>query len=199
LRAAAFAGAATLAGCGGHIGGNTPPNGTLTLSFTPTQTSVTSLTLSSASVHIEEISVIGDVAPDPRSMISDLQIDALSTGTSVKLATIPQGLYSRVHFGVEHTAISGSWRGVPLTVSLSSDDGTPVDLSSSAGVDVAPGHDGTFAVTLDVASWFANSILDGATAVGGQITIDRTNNPTVAAQLSSLVAASFALTASPLP
>jgi hypothetical protein len=201
LRAAAFAGAGFLAGCGGIVGGPPPPHdGTLTLSFTPSAASVSQLTLASAGVHLEGISVIGDVAPDGRSMISDLQIDALSTtGTSVKLPTIPQGVYSRVRFKVEHTSVQGTWRGMPLSMSLESDDGTPVDLSSSAAVDVAPGHNGTFSVTLDVASWFAGQLLDGATAVSGQITVDNANNATIGSQLKSRVAASFALTPSPLP
>jgi hypothetical protein len=201
LRAAAFAGAASLAGCGGVVGGPPPPaDGTLTLTITPGSASVSQLTLASASVHLEGISVIGDVAPDGRSMISDLQIDALSTaGTSVKLATIPQGVYSHVRFKVEHTSAQGTWRGMPLSVSLESDDGTPVDLSSSAAVDVAPGHDGTFSVTLDVASWFAGALLDGATPVSGQITVDNGNNSAIGSQLKSRVAASFALKTSPLP
>ena len=200
LRATAFVGATALAGCGGTPGGPPPPSdGTLTLSFAPASAQVSSLTLASAGVQLEGITIIGDVAPDGRSMISELQIDALSTGSSVKLGAIPQGVYSRVRFNLEHVAVQGSWRGAPLQVQLESDNGTPVDLSSSSGVDVAPGHDGTFAVTLDVGSWFAGQLLDGATQSQGQIVIDAANNTTVAAQLKSRVAASFTLKASTLP
>lgn len=197
LRAAAFAGAAALAGCGPKPGGPPPPpNGTLTVDFAPSHGAVTNLTLSSASVHLEGITVIGDVTPDGRSMISDLSIDALGSGVAQTLSAIPQGVYSRVRFKLEHAAAQGTWRGMPFSYSVENDDGSrvaPVDLSSRSGVDVAPGHDGTFTVTLDVASWFANAILDGATAAGGQITIGGSNNSAVAQQITARVAGSFAL------
>ena len=200
VRAAVFAGAAALAGCGGASGEPPPPSeGVLTLSFAPTPPAASPLTLAAAAVQLEGITVIGDVEPDGRSMISELQIDALSTGTSVKLGAIPQGVYSRVRFNLHHVSVQGSWRGLPLQVQLERDNGTPVDLSSSEGVDVAPGHDGMFAVTFDVGGWFAGQVLDGATQVQGRIVVDAANNTTVGAQLESRIAASFALNPSTLP
>jgi hypothetical protein len=201
LRTAAFASVATLAGCSGTVGHSAPVNGALTVDFMPRSATLANLTLLAASVHLESVAVLGDVTPDARSMIADVSVDALGPGESTKLATIPQGVYSRVRFNVEHLAVQGTWRNLSLSVQLDNDDSSalPVDLSSPDGVDVTPGHDGTVTVTIDVAGWFGNALLDGATAAGGQIVVDRANNVAVAQKLRTNVATSFALQDAPVP
>ena len=155
--AASLWGAAVLGGCGGQTGGNVPPAGTLTVDVRPTVSAVAGLQLSSGRVQIEGLTVLGDVAPDGRSMVSEFNLDVLSSGASFSLSMLPQGVYSRVRFSVDHANAAGTWRGMPLTVSLEPNDdngASVVDLRSD-GVEVTPGHDGELAVGVDAGAWFA--------------------------------------------
>jgi hypothetical protein len=131
-------------------------------------------------------------------MLSEIRLDLLSAGQSFSLTMLPQGVYSRVRFTGDQVELEGSWRGVPLKVKLEQQgEGNPVDLRSN-GVEVAPGGVATFAISVDVASWFAGGLLDSATATQQEILVDAANNPAVAAQLAARVAASFGLHDSPV-
>jgi hypothetical protein len=199
--AASLWGATALGGCGGQTGGNGPADGTLTLDVRPTVSAVTGLQLSSGRVQIEGLTVLGDVAPDGRSMVSEFNLDVLSSGASFSLSMLPQGVYSRVRFSVDHATVAGTWRGMPLTVSVEPDDdngASVVDLRS-AGVEVTPGHDGELAVALDAGAWFAGNVLDGATPDQGQIVVDNSHNAAVASEIISSMLGSFTLQDSVAP
>lgn len=195
VAAASLLGASALVGCG-NPSGSGPPAGTLTVDVTPTVSAVSGLHITSGKMQIEGLTVLGDVAPDGRSMISEFNLDLLSSGASFSLSMLPQGVYSRVRFTVDHANVAGTWRDVPLTIAIEGgDDGgsaSVVDLRSD-GVEVAPGHDGTLALGVDAGSWFAGNILDGAPAVQNQIVIDGSHNAAVAAQLLARIPASFTL------
>jgi hypothetical protein len=189
--AASLWGVTALTGCGAP-GGSGTPDGTLTVAVTPTATAVAGLQLTSGRSQIEGLTVLGDVAPNGRTMVSEFNLDLLSTGASFTLSTVPQGVYSRVHFAVDETQVAGSWRGMPLSLALESDDGVAVDLRSN-GVELAPGHDGELTVGVDVGAWFAGNVLDGATPDQGQLVVDKSHNATVAAEIQSRLPASFSL------
>jgi hypothetical protein len=191
-RVAALAAALALTGCGN--GPVTPPDeGVLTLRFVPTSPAVSPLALSSSRLTIENLTLLGDVAPDGRSMLSELTIDLLSSGVSFMFTMLPQGLYSRVRFSVDKVVLEGSWRGVPLHVQLEVDNAPIVDLRSAAGVEVGPAQDVLLAIRIDGASWFAGNLLDTAVVASGEIVIDSGNNLTIGEQLLARVAASFSL------
>jgi hypothetical protein len=197
--AASLWGAAALGGCSTTPGNNGTPDGMLTVAVKPTMSAVSGLQLSSGRVQIEGLTVLGDVAPDGRSMVSEFNLDLLSTGASFTLSMLPQGVYSRVRFNVDHANVAGTWRGTPLTLSIESDDGTPVDLRSN-GVEVTPGHDGALELDVDAGLWFSNNVLDGATVdTNGQLVVDGSHNPTVASQIKSRLAGSFTLQDSTAP
>jgi hypothetical protein len=188
-----------VAGCHGQVGAPPPPDGVLTLSIAASASPAEPLQLTSASLGIERLTVLGDVAPDARAMVAEAHIDLLSTGKTLTFMMLPQGLYSRVQFRFEELSLQGSWRGTPLSVHLDSDNGELVDLRSAAGVEVTPGHDGSFAVTVDDNSWFAGDLLDSATQAQGQILVDALDNTAVGSQLFARVPASFSLQNPPVP
>lgn len=205
LAAALLWGGSALSGCGHSPGGPTPNDGVLTVQLEPTPSAVAGLTLTSGALKIEGLTVLGDVAPDGRAMVSEFSLDLLSTGASFTLSMLPQGLYSRVRFNIDHVNLAGSWRGAPLVVQLEGeneggDGGGSVDVRSS-GVEVAPGHDAALTVATDDAAWFGNNLLDGATPDGtGQITIDGFHNVTIAATVWSRITSSFSLAdTTPIP
>lgn len=189
--------AATLAaGCGGMPTAPNPDNGVLTLTITPADTAVTSLQLDSAALEVENLSVLGDVAPDSRSMIAKANIDLLSAGSRFTFTMLPQGVYSRVRFNIHHVVFQGTWRGVQVQCQIEiGDDGVGgiVDLRTATGGELAPGHDVTLPVTLDVGSWFADNLLDAAVQSGGNIQIDEYNNTAIGQQLATRALSSFTL------
>ena len=198
LAAALLWGLSALGGCGHSPDGQTPNDGVVTLRIDPTPTAVAGLTLTSGTLRIEGLTVLGDVATDGRAMVSEFSLDLLSSGTSFTLSMLPQGLYSRVRFGIDHANVAGSWRGAPFVVALEGEaegggGSGAVDVRASA-VEVAPGHDAELTVATDYAAWFGNNLLDGATPDStGQITIDGSHNLTVAATLWPRITSSFSL------
>lgn len=191
--AALLCGASALAGCDGHGGGQMTTNGVLTVDVRPTTMPPAGLTISGGRVHIEGLTVLGDVAPTGRSMVSEFSLDLASTGASFSLSELPQGVYSRVHLNVESVGVTGSWRGMPLQFAYETEPSIGVDLRAD-GVEIAPGHDGELAVGVDAGAWFAGNVLDGATPDGnGALVVDPSHNPVVAATVASRVGASFSL------
>ncbi|MGZ3428653.1 MAG: hypothetical protein ACXVCV_18500 [Polyangia bacterium] len=196
--AASLWGAIALSGCGSQPGGNGTPDGVLTVAVQPTVSAVAGLQLSSGRMQIEGLTVLGDVAPDGRAMVSEFNLDLLSTGASFTLSMLPQGVYSRVRFHVDHATVAGTWRGTPLTLAVETSDGSTVDLRSN-GVEVTPGHDGELALGVDAGAWFAGNLLDSALVDQGQIVVDGSHNVTVAAQILSRLPGSFTLQDSVAP
>jgi hypothetical protein len=198
-RLLAAASLSALTGCGNSPGGTGPAPGTLTVDVKPAAIAVTGLSLTSCKLEIEGLTVLGDVAPSG-PMIHEFTLDALSAGASFPLAMLPQGVYSRVRFSVDHVSAAGSWRDTPLSLSLDAGDNTIVDLRSN-GVELTPGHDAAFTLGVDPGSWFAGNVLDGATVASNQILIDALTNTAVGAQILASVPASFTLqdSTTPLP
>ncbi len=194
LVAAALAG-----GCGQSPGMQPPAGGVLTLNLTPAAISVADLSLQSAKVQIEGLTIIGDIT-SARANPSEVDLDLLGATRSFTFDMLPQGVYSRVDFHVDTIAAQGTWRGVPLQVQLETADGTPAtDLRSSSGMELGAGHDVTFTVSADGGSWFAGNILDSATQTSSQIVVDQANNTSIGSQLLSRALASFTLHDSPIP
>lgn len=177
-----------------------PPGlGSLLVTISPSSTPVANLQLQSASLHFQNLSVFGDVAPNGRSMLSSAQLDLLGQPMTYSFEMLPQGLYSRVRFNVSEAQIQGSWRGHPLQIGIESDDlgGAVIDLRSPSGVEVQPGQDGSFAVAESLSAWFDGNLLDSATPdANGKITINDDVNRAVASQLSAKMVASFTLSQS---
>lgn len=192
--------AALLSGCGQSPGMQPPAGGVLTLNLTPSAISVSGLSLQSAKVQIEGLTVIGDITA-ARANPSELSLDLLGAMRSFTFDTLPQGVYSRVDFRVDSLAAQGTWRGVPLQVQLETPDGAPatVDLRSSSGMELGAGHDVVFTVTVDGGSWFAGNLLDSATQTSSQIVVDQYNNTSIGSQILTSALASFTLHDSPIP
>ena len=139
------------------------------------------------------VTVFGDVAPDGRSMLNEVSVSLLDSGRAFVFSMLPQGLYSLVRLRVHEVHVDGTYRGVPLHISFEDESSAPVDLRSPSGVDVVPGHDGTFSISIDDNAWFANQLLDSASASGGQIVITGQSNGTVLNTLASRIMSSFTL------
>jgi len=192
--------AALLSGCGQSPGMQPPAGGVLTLNLAPSAPSVSGLSLSSAKIQIENLTVIGDVASGHAS-VSELSLDLLGATQSFTFDMLPQGVYSRVDFRVDSLQAQGTWRGVPLQIQLEPGDGSAatVDLRSSSGMELAAGHDVTFTVSVDGGSWFAGNLLDSATQSSSQIVVDQYNNTSIGSQILMRALASFTLHDSPIP
>jgi hypothetical protein len=182
-----------LAACGGPT--TPPPNpGVLSMTLTPSTLSVTGLETTTAKVPLMNVTVLGDVAPDGRSMIAELDLDALAGAKEYSFSTLPQGVYSVISFNFGASQFEGTWRGMPLHIHLEADDvRTPTQLRSPSGFEIGPGMDAALSIAVDTSSWFAGNLLDRATPVAGVITIGDNSNEPVAEQLASQIAASFSL------
>jgi hypothetical protein len=182
-----------LAACGGPT---TPaPNpGVLTMTLTPATLSVTGLQTTTAKVPLMNVTVLGDVAPDGRSMIAELDLDALAGAKEYSFSTLPQGVYSVISFTFGASQFEGTWRGMPLHIQLEAEDHpVPTQLRSQSGQEIGPGMDAAFAISVDTGSWFAGNLLDQAVPVGGAITIDDHTNDLVGEALAQRIATSFSL------
>ena len=183
---------ATVAGCGDMKGQGPPGSSSVTVRVQPMATAVDGLQLSSGRVEIENLTVLGDVGPSQRTMVSEFSLDLTSAGKSFMLSMTPQGVYSRVRFSLDDLNVSGTWRGTPFTVQIDPEDQPAIDLLSTP-IDLTPGSSAEFTVSVDPAAWFGNDLLDGATVSAGQLTIDSGHNPTVAATLGSTLPDGFSL------
>jgi hypothetical protein len=202
-----------LAGLGSACGDGGPPTsaekGIATVGFTPLEANVSGLALESAGMHIRDILVIGNVPPPPPPRppppgpppsgrpppppLPDIDLDVLSSGGSVTLSWLPQGLYSRVAFIFERVSLRGTWKGTPFSVSLANVMGQQVGLRASTPQELGPGQDVSFDVTVDPKLWFENGLLDAATPSGGQILLDDQNSGALVEALKARIVASFSL------
>ena len=175
-----------------------PPGvGQLTLVFTPTAPQATGLTLTSATVHLEGVSVIGDLAPDPRTMLGETGVDMLGAAQPHVFDMAPQGLYSRVHFRLEESSFQGSYNGTPIQALIEYE--MSIDLRDPVGQEVFPGHDAVFTLSFEGTAWFGN-LLSQTVPASGKLTIDSlTNNTTIAMQIAQNVAAAISLRTAPGP
>lgn len=160
----------------GPPGGTQPPKpGALTLTLHPTVPSSSGLVVKGGALRVEQLSVFGDVAPDPRGMVSDASVPWLS-GLQLTFSELPPGLYSRVRFVVDEITLEGTWAGAPLKLKLELDGALRVDLRSPTGVELAPGHDAALTVSIAAGGWLDGVALDAAEREGGEIRLDDNHN-----------------------
>lgn len=192
--------AALVPACGQSPVTQPPPNGVLTLDLAPAPPSVAALSLQSATVLIDDLTVIGDIT-SARADPPEVGLDLFGATRSLSFALLPQGVYSRVDFHVDRLQAQGTWRGVPLQIQLETPEGAPstVDLRSSSGDELGPGRNVTFTVSIDGSSWFAGNLLDSAAQSSSQIVVDASNNTDLGSQLLSRALASFTLHDAPIP
>jgi hypothetical protein len=180
---------AGLTGCGGGSAG--VAEGRLAMTVAPMPPALAGLALSDAGLLLEQLTVLGDVEPDWRSMAGEVRVDLLGGAQSVGFASLPQGYYSKVRFTIEAPTLDGSWQGAPLHVRLFDvgyDDEARVELRLPSGVDVEPGRDAQLDITLDVGSWFGAADLDGAAREpNGDLLVDRAHNAALQALMQSRV------------
>ena len=147
--------------------------------------------------HLEGVSVIGDLAPDPRTMLGETSVDMLGAAQPHVFDMAPQALYSRVHFLLEEISFQGMYNGTPIHALFEHE--TSIDLRDPVGQEVFPGHDAVFTLSFEGTAWFGN-LLAQAVPANGQITIDAlTNNTTIATQIAQNVAAAISLRTAPGP
>jgi hypothetical protein len=190
-----------LSGCLQPSDPSTPPApGTLSLGFTPVAPALSGLTLTRAATVLEDIAVLGDVAPDDRSMISMVNVDLTAAGLSFSFTDLPQGLYSRVRFEVDSLDIEGTWKGVPLRVQIQPEGYADaetndlfIDLRSPVGQELGPGHDASFPVTIDASTWLVASELDSAVDFDDGIRINNHDNPALRDAILARVMSSCSL------
>ena len=180
-----------LVGCGGPD--DRPRPGELSVTFIPVQGSVPEPQLTAATMRLSHIGVFGN-APPPGGPPppNDINFDALGGGVRRDF-TLPPGIYSRVQLAYENVVINGTWRGTPFQVRLGMMRGFPVDLRATVGRVLSVDNDVAFVVDVDVGSWFAGNVLDGAVASGGQIICDPLNNPTITMEVGMRIGRSFVL------
>ena len=188
-----------LGGCGPE-GSASSEDGVATVEFAALPLSVSGLALSVATMHLDEILLIGNVPPPPPPPgrpppppLPSVDLDALAGRDSVSFSWLPQGLYSRVAFFCERIAIRGTWRGTPVSISIANVMGRPVGLRASMPQELGPGHDVKFDVAVDPTTWFDNELLDDATVYDGAILIDDLHNAPLAGTLGNRIGASFSL------
>jgi hypothetical protein len=181
---------AALVGCGG-MATPPPPPGQVSVQLVPDALTVPKLMLTAERLTLENITLFGDVST-ANLTINEVSLDLLGIPAPLVFPSVPQGLYSRVRFQASEVDITGTYGGVPLRIQFEN-DATVVDLRSPTGQEVAPNHNGQFALTVDDNSWYANGLLDGATVSNGQILVSNTSNASIAQTLAMRIAASFAL------
>src|SRR5439155_3826993 len=173
-----------------------PKPGLLTVTFVPTAPATPDLVLSSGTLRLDHILVIGD-APPPMHMppMQAVNLDVLSSGGSLTFTMLPPGVYSRVQLVFENVMLQGTWRGMPFQARLAVFRPMPVDLRSPTGKELGHDMDVTFTVGVDAGSWFAGNVLDGASPPpgGGTTLIDEQNNFGVTMELTTRVGRSFSL------
>ncbi|HEX4458098.1 MAG TPA: hypothetical protein VIA18_09010 [Polyangia bacterium] len=182
-----------LAGCGGAPQQATS-NDTLTLDFAPVALSVADLTVDSAVLSLTDITVVGDTASATGTDDSTITVD-VKTGATVgaALMMLPPGVYSRVQLDVQNLTMTGSWRAMPVSITVGAFGGGMVSLRSATGQDVGTSSDSSFAISVDPNQWFANDILDTATVTDGAIVCNTMMNPDLAGMLIGRIASSFSI------
>ncbi len=189
------------AGCGGEVSPPPPPGtGRLSLTFAPTPPSAPGLTLGKASVRVEQMAVLGDVAPSAHATLSETEFDMLGSPREVSFDQVPQGLYSLIKFEVTRVELQGSYRessSDPKQLEGQINLSAWVNLRCPAGVEVAPDHVGLFDILMDGGHWFAGVPLDQLQDSDGQIKIDDQYNVGIGQAIAANVAVSFALAPPP--
>lgn len=185
------------AGCGGEVSPPPPPGtGRLSLTFSPTPPSATGLTLSKASVRVEQMAVLGDVAPSDHTTLSETELDMLGSARELWFDKVPQGLYSLIKFEVTRIELQGEYRegsSDPKQLEGQINLSAWANLRCPAGVEVAPDQVGLFGILIDGGHWFAGVPLDQAQESDGQIKIDDQNNVAIGQAIAANVVVSFAL------
>ncbi len=158
-----------VAGCGGGASAPAQSTGSVAVAFATQPLPSGPLTVDSAALVLEDLSLFGDVQAAPGYMLPDVAVNALTPATPLTMDGLPQGVYSRLRFSVQSLQVSGEWRGRSLVVDLvdrDDDDDVVADLRASSGRELTAGQTIHFAVTIDVAAWFAGVDFDQAVVDG---------------------------------
>ena len=171
----------------------------LTISIAPVPADVPGLALTVAKMRLEHLAAFGNTPPSRHGEggmgPDDLNLDALGGPVSLALP-LSQGIYSRVEFEFQDVTIEGTWRGTPFRARLAGFAGRKVDLPATPQElrsDLPPV---TFALSVDVGSWFTGTdgpLLDAATASNGEIVCDDQSNTAISVALTDGVARSFSV------
>lgn len=187
-------------GCGGGAVAPAQSTGAVTVGFAAPSLPAAPLTFAGAGLVLEDVSLFGDVQAAPGFMLPDVAVDVLTPSTPLTMDGLPQGVYSRLRFSVQSLQATGQWRDRPLIVDLvdrDDDDDVLVDLRAPAGAELTAGHTVGFAVTMDVAAWFAGIDLDGADVdTDGSIRLGNGHNSALIPAVLAAMPGSFQLTAS---
>ena len=154
-----------VAGCGGGAAAPAQSTGSVAVAFAAQALPAGPLSVDNAALVLEDLSLFGDVQAAPGYMLPDVSVNAFMPTTPLTMDGLPQGVYSRLRFSVQSLQVSGAWRGHSLVVDLvdrDDDDDVVADLRASSGRELNAGETIRFAVTIDVAAWFANIDLDEA-------------------------------------
>jgi hypothetical protein len=180
-------------GCGGTSAPPPPTTGEIDVQFTAKPSTDARLAITGGRLGIDELDLFGDVSSN-RAMAQGVEIDPTSTQVqSVMLTGLPQGIYSRLRVKPETVELQGTWRGTPLAIAFELDDQW-TDLFAQGAPELTPGATLAFPVTIDEGAWFAGVDLDQATASGGQIQIDGTQNSAIMQSIANALLGSFTLT-----
>ncbi len=176
-----------------------PQPGAATVAFAPRSLVIPYINLTSASLRLDRLEIIGNVPPpnqpppDRPPRFPSVDLDALSDGASATLERLPQGLYSRVRFLLGRITLEGTVQGTRFHVALMP-FGAGVDIRASAPQELGFDRDVAFDITLDPNFWFPPGLFQGASLDGrGEIVCDDVTNTSVAGALTYAMSGSFRL------
>lgn len=183
-----------------------PQPGVATVAFAPRPLGIPYITLTSASLRLDRLAVIGNVPPPPNQPPPDhpppqdppprppgFELDALSNGASATIEDLPQGLYSRVSFLVGRITLEGSVQDTKFHVALRPFNAF-VDIRTSDPQELGFDRDIAFDVSLDPNLWFPPGIFSGAMLDSrGDIVCDDVTNVYLGMALIDALPRSFRL------
>jgi hypothetical protein len=179
----------SLAACGSAAPPVVVPSPVATLAFVAAPLTLSGLTLTTATLQLDHIRVLGDSQPAPPPpgsqppVMDSLSFDALGNtlstaadgGTDAGTQTIdggtdggvgqtitqeiPQGLYSRVELMVHDVTLAGTWKGTAFTAHLAMFQHTRVELRAVATQEVVNGDTLAYTVTVAPSRWFVDGMM----------------------------------------
>jgi hypothetical protein len=174
---------------------NPPPaGGTVSAQFTVSMPTVPGLQLTAGAIGLGHFDLFGDVSTTPEAQLHGATINAVTTsmGQTFSFPNLPQGVYSRLEFSVEHVWLTGSYMGVPLTVH-DDNEGPRVDLRAMPPPELVDGDAVTLPIAVSSDTWWRDVDLSLAELDDGRILIDAFHNWELASAIMRDVGLSFAI------
>jgi hypothetical protein len=183
-----------------------PQPGVATVSFTPRRLGIPYIDLTSASLRLDRLAILGNVPPPPNQPPPDhpppqdlpprphgFDLDALSNGASATIEDLPEGLYSRVSFMLGWISLEGSVQSTKFHVALRP-FGTVVNILASNPQELGFDRDIAFEISLDPNLWFPPGLFNGAMLDSrGDIVCDDVTNTYIGMALTDAMTWSFRL------